>query len=170
MWAAVATAVLGLVFIGSIVNQLQLPRWERLVARFDVGGLLPYWGFFAPDPGHAGNHLVYRDRTAGSWGPWRELSIPDPRPRTQWLWNPARFERKALLDLLNGFAKAQQTLREAGAMQLSVSYLGMLSWVMAQPRPDARAQTRQFAVIATTGHQAARAISVVIASNEHRFY
>jgi hypothetical protein len=157
------------VFVGSLLNQQPPPYWEQLVARFDWTMLLPYRGFFAPDPGHAGNHLVYRDRTAHSCGPWRELRLPDPRPRWQWLWNPGRFERKALLDLLNGFAKTQATFKEAGALQLSAAYLAMLTWVMSQPRPDQQARSRQFAVITTTGHGLDRIMSVAIASREHAF-
>lgn len=168
MWTAVVTTFLGAVFIGSVLNQLGIPRWEQLVARFDPTMVLPYWGFFAPNPGHTGNHLVYRDGEPGSWGPWREVPIP-PRPRRQWLWNPARFEQKALLDLMNGFARTQASYRKAGALQLSLAYLALLTWVMSQPRTDSVARARQFAVVTTTGHGAARELQVVLLSNGHAF-
>jgi hypothetical protein len=168
VWTVVVATILGVVFVCSILNQLGLRRWEELVARFDRMMFLPYWGFFAPNPGHTGNHLVYRDGEADSWGDWREVPIP-ARPSSQWLWNPARFERKALLDLMNGFARTQASYRKAGALQVSLSYLAMLTWVMSQPRTDRAARVRQFAVITTTGHGPARQMRVAILSNEHAF-
>ena len=72
------------------------------------------------------------------------------------IWNPARFERKALLDLANGFTKARPIYKEIDAIQLSECYLAMLTWVMAQEVSNSLSSARQFAVIMSTGHGAAR--------------
>lgn len=166
MWTVAVTTILALVMAGSVLNQLPLTRWEQVVARYDWIQLLPYWGFFAPDPGHAGNHLVYRDRTSGDWSDWQEIPIP-PRTNSEWIWNPGRFERKALLDLINGFARTQSNYLRGDAIELSLAYLAMLAWVMAQPRPDTQATVRQFVVVTTTGLRADRQLRVAIVSADH---
>jgi hypothetical protein len=166
VWTFAVATILALVIVGSILNQFGLKRWEQLVARYDSIQFLPYWGFFAPDPGHAGNHLVYRDRTSEKWCDWQEIPIP-PRTSSEWIWNPGRFERKALLDLINGFARTQDNYRRGNALQLSLAYLAMLAWVMAQPQHDGSARARQFAVVTTTGLGADRQIRIAIVSAEH---
>jgi hypothetical protein len=168
MWEGIVAVVFAAILVGSILNQLDWNRWEKLVARFDPMMFLPYWGFFAPDPGFAGNHVVYRDRVADEWGPWVEVPIP-PRTKLEWIWNPGRFERKALLDLMNGFAKTRDPYEEVGAIQLSLAYLAMLTWVIAQPRGDTTATARQFAVVMTEGHGSSRELKVAVLSNEHPF-
>ena len=168
MWEGVVATAFAAILIGSVLNQLDWPAWERLVARFDPFMFLPYWGFFAPDPGFAGNHVVYRDRVDERCGPWREIPSP-PRTRLDWIWNQGRFERKALLDLMNGFAKTKDQYEEVGAIQLSLAYIAMLTWVMAQPPEHPDASARQFAVIMTEGHGAGREMKVAVLSNEHPF-
>jgi hypothetical protein len=167
LWSWTVAVTLGVVFFGSVLNQLSWDRWESVVARYDRTMILPYWGFFAPHPGHTGNHLIYRDGDGDIWGPWEEVPIPN---RTPWefVWNPSRFERKALLDLMNGFAKTRESFASVGATQLSLAYLAMLTWVMAQPRHGDE-PLRQFAVISTTGHADDRELSVAILSAGHAF-
>jgi hypothetical protein len=166
VWESIVAAVFVAILTGSALNQLDWPRWEKTVAKYDPLMFLPYWGFFAPDPGFAGNHVVYRDRVADDWGAWVEVPIP-PRTRLECIWNPGRFERKALLDLMNGFAKTKDSYQEVGAVQLSLAYLAMLTWVMAQPRADTTATARQFTVVMTEGHGSARELTVAVLSNEH---
>ncbi|WP_120337404.1 hypothetical protein [Cryobacterium soli] len=76
MWESIVAAVFVAILTGSALNQLDWPRWEKTVAKYDPLMFLPYWGFFAPDPGFAGNHVVYRDRVADDWGAWVEVPIP----------------------------------------------------------------------------------------------
>ncbi len=168
MWEGIVATVFAAILIGSILNQFGWSAWERVVVRLDPLMFLPYWGFFAPDPGFAGNHVVYRDRVHDEWGQWQEIPIP---PRTRWesIWNPGRFERKAVLDLMNGLAKTKDQYEKVGAIQLSLAYLAMLTWVMAQPRVDPAASARQFAVIMTEGHGPRREMKVAVLSNEHPF-
>jgi hypothetical protein len=59
--------LLGTVFAASVLNQLPLRWWEILVARYDRWTFLPFWAFFAPNPGYAGTHLVFRDHDALEW-------------------------------------------------------------------------------------------------------
>lgn len=160
--------VLGAVFAGSVLNQLPFRRWQRFVARFDRWTFLPYWAFFAPDPGFAGTHLVYRDQTDDGWTPWSELRIPGPS-RWQWAWNPGRFERKALQDLLNGLVRTAAEVKDPVALELTACHLGLLIWVDAQPRLDARSTHRQFAVLQAVGHGTARSLRPVVVSRAYGF-
>ncbi|WP_120337405.1 hypothetical protein [Cryobacterium soli] len=68
---------------------------------------------------------------------------------------------------MNGFAKTKDSYQEVGAVQLSLAYLAMLTWVMAQPRADTTATARQFTVVMTEGHGSARELTVAVLSNEH---
>jgi len=154
-------------FVGSVLHQVGPDWWRRRVARRDVLGLLPRWSFFAPNPGRHDLHVVYRDRdAAGQWGPWTELDIQrDPR---WWraAWNPERYPRKAVSDLVNAIRGGTGTA-EPLALMLSGAYLAMLSWVMCQP-DSGRTTGRQFAVIGRNGHGARRTLDVLYLSGEHR--
>ncbi|MFN0130079.1 MAG: hypothetical protein ACKV19_25730 [Verrucomicrobiales bacterium] len=160
------TAFLALLFLASVINQLSWSAWETWVARIDIFGFLPHWKFFAPDPGYTGNHLVYRDGERDSWGAWTEVEVPTA-DALGWLWNPARSERKALLDLINSFIFSRPAYAKAKLEYLSEGYLGLLAWAMAQPRQSPSAKQRQFAVIMCTGHGAARRLQVAFSSAPH---
>lgn len=160
-------AVLGLVLVASILNQLPIRRWHELVGRFDRWTFLPFWGFFGPRPAHAGVHVIYRDRADGGWMKWSEVAIP-PMSRWRWVWNPAKHERKALHDLLNGLAQVAEEVQDEGKVVLCNCHLALLAWVMAQARRASDATCRQFALVETTGHGAGRSVRPVFISREYR--
>jgi hypothetical protein len=162
---ALSAVVLGGLFAASVVNQVPLAWWRRIADR-DPVHLLPQWSFFAPNPGTMNSHLVYRDRRAEGWGAWQEL-CPPAVPRARWLWNPSRFERKALTDLLSGLARSR-TAHPGESIQLAVCYVALLTWVMAQPTTCHDLVARQFAILVATGHGADRRLRVGVVSNEHR--
>jgi hypothetical protein len=155
-------AVLGLWFAASVVHQFQPRYWRRWAAR-DVLGLLPRWSFFAPNPGRHDLHVVYRDRTDESWGSWVELGAA-PAPRW-WraAWNPHRYARKAVMDLVNG-VRAVPVDRSRSHL-LSSSYVALLDWVMRQPSHGAR--YRQVAVLGRHDHDR-RILDVLFVSDSHR--
>jgi hypothetical protein len=158
--------ILGTVFAASVLNQFHSLWWRRIVARYDRFVLLPFWAFFAPNPGFAGVHLVYRDRTPTGLSAWSEILLPSTT-RWRWLWNPARFERKALQDYLNGLARNAAQLQQTRALELTDSYLALLAWVEAQPRILGGATHRQFALLQTVGHGTGRLVRPVFLSREH---
>lgn len=166
MWALIVELLLGSLFLACVVNQFRSTAWERWAVRIDRLNLLPHWGFFAPEPGHTGNHLVYRDLGPQGWSSWTEIALPG-QSAARWIWNPGRFERKALLDLVNGFTKARPLYTQIDGIQLSECYLAMLTWVMAQEVGNSVSSARQFAVIMSTGHGAARTFRVALVSNRH---
>jgi len=162
----VTALILGAVFGGSVLNQFHLPWWQRIVARFDRIVFLPYWAFFAPNPGFAGVHLVFRDRTPAGLGEWSEIPLPSTTA-WRWLWNPGRYERKALQDYLSGLTRYAAQLRQARTLELTDAYVAVLAWVEAQPRTAPDATHRQFAILQTVGHRPSRELRPVFLSREH---
>jgi hypothetical protein len=163
---AVTAVILGAVFAASVLNQLSIRRWDVLVAQYDKWSFLPFWSFFAPNPGYAGTHLVFRDRHAAGWTSWTELELPDTTG-WRWLWNPGRFERKALQDLLNGFARAAEELRDPVALEFTTCHVSLLTWVDAQPPLCDGGSHRQFALLQAVGHGEMRTLEPVVVSREY---
>lgn len=166
MREGLTAVILAAVFIASVLNQTPLQRWRDLVARHDRWTFLPFWAFFAPNPGYAGTHIVFRDRTPAGWTSWTELEVPDTGG-WRWLWNPGRFERKAVQDLFNGLVRSAQALRHPAALELTLCYLGLLAWVQAQPRRTPESITRQFALLQAVGHGQERSLQAVVVSREY---
>jgi hypothetical protein len=167
LWHWLAETLLLLVFVGSVLNQLPIRRWERLVLRFDPWALLPYWSFFAPNPGHTGTHLIFRDREEAGWSPWTDIAVPGSNG-WRWVWNPGRFERKALQDMLAGLARTARALDEPTALQLTACHLALMTWVDTQPDLLGSSTHRQFAVIQTQGHGPNRSTRPVFVSKPYK--
>lgn len=159
----ITLSVLALVFFGSVFNQLPVIAWHTLIARLDPSGFLPYYGFFGPKPAFAGVHIVYRDKDPSCWSCWAEIDVP-PTNGWRWIWNPARHERKALHDLVNGLAFLIAESRGQTPIVLSNCHLALVAWVLAQPRILAASQFRQFALVEATGHGAQRKVQPVFTS------
>ena len=122
-----------------------LTRWIRA---YDLAGLIPVWPFFAPVPGTCDYYLLYRDEFVdGSLGDWREISLCDDRRWWHVIWNPRKREKKALFDLTT--ALLQEAKPDAiNAIQLSVPYLCILTYISSLPRSFA-ARSTQFLLMMT---------------------
>jgi hypothetical protein len=108
-----------------------LTRWIRA---FDLAGLIPVWPFFAPVPGTCDYYLLYRDKLPdGSLSDWREILLCDDRRYWQLIWNPRKREKKALFDLTAALM-AEARPDAIQAIQLSVPYLAILTFVSSLPR------------------------------------
>lgn len=134
------------------VRTWRTSRVDRWVRAHDVLGCVPRWHFFAPRPGTEDIHLLYRDRLPdGRVTRWREVLAPAPPLLVGAIWNPDKRHNKALLD-------ATQELVEVSAMmdgdldriQLTVSYLAVLTFVGGLPRPHAPDGT-QFLIMRSSG-------------------
>jgi hypothetical protein len=113
----------------------QLPgRYTRRIRAYDLAGLIPLWPFFAPVPGTCDYYLLYRDELAdGTVINWREISLCDDRRLWHLIWNPRKREKKALFDLTAALmAEVQPHVIEA--IQLSVPYLAILTYISSLPR------------------------------------
>lgn len=163
---SLTVGLLAIIFVATVLNQLPLRGWLLWVAKIDPWTFLPFWAFFAPKPAYAAISLIYRDHDASSWGDWKEVSVPEPTV-WRWLWNPGRFERKALHDLTNGLAWISEQGHTTAELRLSSCYVGLLAWVMAQPAGAPGARSRQFAIVEVVGHPDAREVRPVFLSAEH---
>ena len=160
-------AVFAVWLLASIPNQFRWNWWES-IARRDTVGLLPRWTFFAPRPGRHDLHILIRDWSGGTPGPWREM---ERRPPGRWLravWNPDRFVRKTVTDTGNALirAAARRDADPPSIIQLQPSYLEVLGWVSAAA-PATPGAARQFALVRTQTDRPGRRLDVVFVSFEH---
>ena len=145
----IATLLANLYHFG--VRDVRDARWIRFL---DGACLLPYWGFFAPNPGVYSYRLLVRE-VFGSEGvsQWRQVPVAPPRnQRLQLLWNPHGRLHKALLDVCNDLIESGRELREYPDLErqllvrLSIPYIKCLDLVSRAPLfPGARCL--QFAVV-----------------------
>ncbi len=129
----------------------QLPwRAADVIRRFDLAGLIPFWSFFAPNPGIWDYHLLYRDQLAdGTITDWREIPLCEPRRWFHAVWNPRRREKKCLFDLTTGLMR-EAVKADERTVQLSVPYLALLVYVTALPRASLSERT-QFVLMSSFG-------------------
>jgi hypothetical protein len=141
---AVDSVVIG-VMIGwlllSAVCQIPCELTSRIRAH-DLAGLIPVWPFFAPVPGTCDYYLLYRDELAdGALGNWREIRLCDDRRSWHAIWNPWKREKKALFDLTTALLREAKP-EEIEAVQLSVPYLSILTYISSFPRSYAACSTQ----------------------------
>jgi len=161
--------------LASVPNQFRRQWWES-IARRDALALLPRWTFFAPRPGRHDLHILIRDWSGDTPGPWRELERRQPSAWLRAFWNPGRCERKAVTDMGNALVRAA-IRRDAGppsTIQLQSSYLEILAWASAvAPAAQTTAPraygdiARQFALVRTQTDRPGRRLDVVFVSFEH---
>lgn len=171
---AVFVGVLGVWFAVSVAAQFRDERFEKL-RRFDVFGLVPLFTFFAPNPGHSDQHLLYRDRSAsGAVGEWVEIPLVDARRWYSVVWGPDKREKKILADAINSLMTSVERQSRSGVdatdlqyyLMLSVPYLTLLNVVVQRPAaPDVT--HRQFVVAETFGLAAPRKLVPLFSSPFH---
>jgi hypothetical protein len=168
IWSVAVIAILVLFFLASVIHQLRLGAWSR-IDRYDAFHLLPRYSFFAPHPARHDTHVVYRDRIKGIDGPWLQLQPSHIDRRWRWVWNPNRYQRKAVSDLANAIlADARQSADCPRVVLLSSPYVSLLYWVMAQPPSGSGVTHRQFALVGTHGFGDTRQLEVRFLSEVHR--
>lgn len=160
--------------LASVANQFRWTWWEP-IARRDPLALLPRWTFFAPRPGRHDLHILIRDWSGGTPGPWRELERRPARPWLRAVWNPDRFARKAVIDTGNALvrAAAHGNADPPSYVQVQSPYLDILGWVSTAPLATSDAVdgaheiSRQFALVRTQTVRPGRRLDVVFVSFEH---
>jgi hypothetical protein len=128
-WAALG--LLGTVLVLSALCQFRSPI-ENYIRSWDLFCWLPFWNFFAPQPGVLDLYLLFRDElTDGSLTGWRELSLIRERSWYNFLWNRDRRIKKALFDSAVGMMKGAQ---QGGDIRISVPYILLLTYISGRPR------------------------------------
>jgi len=136
----------------STVEQLRLPGVQRY-RRWDVLGLVPVWTFFAPNPATGDFHVVYRDELgSGECTLWADAGDgPSPRGLRASVWNPDRRATKALFDIASGLALAANETVNPDAVQLTLPYLALLSFVAGHVGHAPGAVATQFMLLTDHG-------------------
>jgi hypothetical protein len=166
MMTVVCAVLFALWLAATIANQLG-GRWRRPLERLNAFGVLPSFGFFAPEPVSVDYHLAFRDsRADGRAGTWRE--VPEPsRPLLAALWNPGRRRGNAMrrvvqfLDVLSSTAGLDEP-----TLVLSFPFLYLLH-LASLAGHEASTVGRQLMVVQTRGFAEPREVALTLASEIH---
>jgi hypothetical protein len=136
----------------STVEQLRFPGVQRY-RRWDVLGLIPVWTFFAPNPATGDFYVVYRDELrSGTRTIWTETAVPPGRRRLlASIWNPDRRATKALFDIASALAVTVRDSADPDAVQLTLPYLALLTFVCSQAAHAPEAVATQFMLLTDHG-------------------
>lgn len=160
-----AMGAMGAWFGVSVLGQLPFAVTKRLRVR-DIGGMIPFWSFFAPKPGTVDFHLLYRDQFPdGAMTDWVEVPLCDSRRSLHVVWNPRKREKKALFDLTVALLKEAQTT-DSNLIQLSVPYLVLVTFVSGLEHLPQAAFT-QFLLMMSHGSLSDRDLDVLFTSAVH---
>lgn len=87
-------------FLLSLIVYLPL-KGNRVLSILNTSGLIPAWGFFAPDVPRGDFILCFRDKLVNSEiTPWYEVKIGKPRTFLCGIWNPERRVRHCVFDII----------------------------------------------------------------------
>lgn len=167
MFELAGTVVFVAWLILTVLNQFNFD-FNIHFRRHDHGHLIPRWTFFAPNPGTADYHIVYRDLDADGapCGGWIEVPIPI-RSSLALVWNPQKRSRKVVTDM------SQSLLRIARVNELSatvsIPYLAMLQLVVTHAPPQPNGTQRQFAIVQTFGREPTSQPVLIYRSALHPF-
>lgn len=153
----------GLWFALSAANQVK-PLARRIPMRHAVANVLPNWKFFAPEPGRSDSRLAFREFVAGEWGGWQEVH-PVERSRWRHVWNPGKFDSKAISDLSSCLLEDAGTVPPQ-ALVLCWHYLALLEFV--QRSASGSASQIMFALLDTAGFKGERSLRLRFISAVHR--
>jgi hypothetical protein len=136
----------------SAVEQLRFPGVQRY-RRWDVLGLIPVWTFFAPNPATGDFYVVYRDElNSGALTAWVETATPRARQRLlASIWNPDRRATKALFDIGSALSVVARDFADPEAVQLTLPYLALLTFVCSQAHHTREAVATQFMLLTDHG-------------------
>jgi hypothetical protein len=154
-------------FLLSLVNQMGKKRL-RFLQRGDPFQLLPFWNFFAPNPGVHDYYLLYRDKNeAGEVGGWQLLHPTESRAWCSFVWNPDKLTNKVLSDLVQMFVGIEDAaLHQGPAVMFTLPYLICLKMVIEVP-PDDTGTLRQFVLARKKGLLISDELSPILVSNFH---
>lgn len=164
--------VFGAWFAATLVSQDPTRRTAGARRWDPVGLFVPDWRFFAPRPGTQDTHLLYRDELAdGSLTEWREVMPVRERSLRHVLVHPGRRAEKAVSDMVSWLLRAvgeAKDERQRSAVQATVSYVGLLTYVTRQAAHPATAVRTEFMLARSAGYEEAIEPEIAFLSNRHR--
>ncbi|GCE02329.1 hypothetical protein [Embleya hyalina] len=148
VYSAVSTG-LAAWLVGTVAGQLPDQRFDRLLARGPLRLLpAPNWRFFGPNPGVDDAHLLYRDITAGTAAPWKEIEVTPDRPWYALAWNAGNRAPKVLLDTLQVIIKvSNDSCADMVRIASSPGYLILQGYLTTRIPHDPGADHTQFMLL-----------------------
>jgi hypothetical protein len=154
-------------FALTILRCLNLPRL-RVLAQFDIFGLIPNWGFFGHQPVEF--RVVYRtiDRQ-GIATNWAEVDFLGTRTWREGLWHPLKRVEKSFAVNPRNIARLCLRNVDRQVIALSRPYLAVLNQVRQVARNDCRPEPLecQFSISRTIIVDGASTELLVMQSNMH---
>jgi hypothetical protein len=139
---------LGAWLVTTAAGQLPDNRFDRLLAKGRWHVPPPNWRFFGPNPGTQDTHLLYRDITDQTPGPWTELTVASERPWYGLAWNPKNRAPKTIFDSLQMIIRSAE--RVAGDMRrirYTAGYRFLERYIRQHVPHDPQAQYTQFLML-----------------------
>ena len=135
----------------SILNQFT--RLQRSLKRWDSVGLLPYWSFFAPNPGTFDHRVLMRKKDAdGNVGSWSEICVYEPRLASHLIWNPNKIRQKCVSDCVSALLREDWQSKEDSSefIQVSWPYIKLAQFASSGDILE-KDELRQFSIVASQG-------------------
>lgn len=162
------------IFTGlSIFYQFKDKIHREKIQKWNKGGLLPYYSFFAPSPLTSDYRVIYRITNNGNPADFKEFVIHTSKTWYQGLFNSFKYYNKGLIDLCRMLPKEYQKLEKdlKNLIQISPNYIGILNAIIGTIKPQDRYDENkeiEFAIVKTQDTTADRDMSVVFRSFKHK--
>lgn len=147
-----AWLVIGFLVIFAIASLLyQIKPLQRPLRKIDRWNLLPNYSFFAPKPLTNDYRLLYRVTTEDA-GEWVEIPMYHGFRASRVVWNPYKYQNKALVDTCNFLVAEFNALQDKHFIRVSLHYLTILVTISRHLGPARRqGQKVRFAIVESAG-------------------
>lgn len=151
----------------SICCQFNKTKIGTFLRQLDLFSLIPYWSFFAPNPGTTDYHLLYRDKVDSNTGSyWKEYKLSSNRSLVGAVWNPKKRTKKVLSDAVSSLITLSKDLKD-NEYKTTLPYIALLNFIASIPRGNTATAT-QFMIMESYGHFTERKPVVIFRSEFHK--
>jgi len=151
----------------SIFCQFNKTKIGTFFRQLDLFSLIPYWSFFAPNPGTTDYHLLYRDKVDTNTGSyWKEYKLSSNRSLLGAVWNPKKRTKKVLSDAVSSLLTLSKDIKN-NEYKTTLPYIALLNFIASIPRENTVTAT-QFVIMESYGHFTTRTPKVIFRSEFHK--
>ena len=155
-------------FLLSVLNQFRFKFMYKVLA-FDYFHLLPFWTFFAPEPGISDHELMYRDRAIDKTiTPWKKVVFAQRSNSFLWFIDNNKYKSKIISDHQSHIIEMVKNDFNQNQLKLTFSYLSLLSYVMLFSKNN-NAEQRQFIIVDKQKSDDKINFHIILASEWHKF-
>lgn len=159
---AAAVGFFAILLAVTVVWQFQGVDGIDRFRKHDVLNIVPYWTFFAPNPGRHDYHVLVRSASTPQMDldrcPWRQLSGLRNRRTRDALWHPRKRTDKALFDCVSAIGTLVPQLsgiESSERFNAAICFTGPYMLLLQRASIDAAQRGHdscQFVVARTTGY------------------